>query len=378
MRREAGRLQKAPHAPVGVGDDGRPVSAAAKRLQRLDGARPPAATRGSRAGARPPPRRPSSAVAAGVGEPEAGQQRVEKQRNPLGVRRLGPLEQEGPHRVDGVRLGLPEPVVVEGDAGRAADALAVEVDERAPGVEEDGPDVSSRAEGRARRRFELVGDLVDLAAFGALDEDAQQRLGARVAQEDPSPRAQRVLRRGRRRAAIPSDSSSGTRRATRTLRSVWGIFSSVASSESGRPLSLTIAARTRAVRIPSPAGESGANSVCPEVSPPRAAPVSSISFATLRSPTAARKKRDPLPAEGRLEAVVGHDGADDAAVGQEAAAPPVAGHDPEDVVAVENAAVLVGEDRAVGVAVEGHAEGRAGSRASSPPSRRGAARRSRR
>ena len=67
------------------------------------------------------------------------EQRVEVERDALGVARLRPLEHQRAHRAERLGLGPPERSPVEGDAGRPADALAVDVDERAARVEEDGP-----------------------------------------------------------------------------------------------------------------------------------------------------------------------------------------------------------------------------------------------
>ncbi len=64
--------------------------------------------------------------------------------------------------------------------------------------------------------------------------------------------------------------------------------------------------------------------------------------------------------EGGFEAHVGHGGGDDEVVGQLAAGLEVAGAGEHDGVAVDDVAVLVGEEGAVGVAVEGDAEGGAG------------------
>ena len=66
----------------------------------------------------------------------------------------------------------------------------------------------------------------------------------------------------------------------------------------------------------------------------------------------------PSSRERRLEAEVGHDRPHDAALGQKAAGLPVARNDPEHVVAVEDPPGLVGEDGAVRVPIERHAERR--------------------
>ena len=64
--------------------------------------------------------------------------------------------------------------------------------------------------------------------------------------------------------------------------------------------------------------------------------------------------------EGGFEAHVGHGGGDDEVVGELAAGLEVAGAGEHDGVAVDDVAVLVGEEGAVGVAVEGDAHGGAG------------------
>ena len=66
---------------------------------------------------------------------------------------------------------------------------------------------------------------------------------------------------------------------------------------------------------------------------------------------------DAAALEGGFEAHVGHGGGDDGGVGEEAAGLQVAGGEQEDGVAVDDVAVLVGEEGAVGVAVEGDAHG---------------------
>src|SRR5262249_51398880 len=71
------------------------------------------------------------------------------------------------------------------------------------------------------------------------------------------------------------------------------------------------------------------------------------------------RERDALAGEGRLETPVGHDGADDASGREPPATLPGRGDDPEDVVAVQDAAGLVSEDRPVGAAVVRDAEARA-------------------
>ena len=66
---------------------------------------------------------------------------------------------------------------------------------------------------------------------------------------------------------------------------------------------------------------------------------------------------DAAAFEGGFEAHVGHGGGDDGVVGEEAEGLQVAGGEEEDGVAVDYVAVLVGEEGAVGVAVEGDADG---------------------
>ena len=66
---------------------------------------------------------------------------------------------------------------------------------------------------------------------------------------------------------------------------------------------------------------------------------------------------DAAALEGGFEAHVGHGGGDDGGVGEEAEGLEVAGGEQEDGVAVDDVAVLVGEEGAVGVAVEGDAHG---------------------
>ncbi len=67
--------------------------------------------------------------------------------------------------------------------------------------------------------------------------------------------------------------------------------------------------------------------------------------------------RDAGALEGGFEAHVGHGGGDDGGVGEQAAGVEVAGGEEQDGVAVDDVAVLVGEEGAVGVAVEGDADG---------------------
>ena len=172
------------------------------------------ATRGSPAGA---PRRaaPAARAALLVGrDPEAREQRVEVERHALGVARLRPCRARARRTAaDGLGLRAPEAAVVEGDAGRAADAFAVHVDEGAAGVEEDGPDVLQHAElrarppPRARRRRR-----------GPRRRRGLRR-GCAAAARCPSSGGRRGrVRRGPARRAptastIARDSSSGTRRA---------------------------------------------------------------------------------------------------------------------------------------------------------------------
>ena len=61
--------------------------------------------------------------------------------------------------------------------------------------------------------------------------------------------------------------------------------------------------------------------------------------------------------EGGFEAHVGHGGGDDGGVGEKVAGLEVAGGEEEDGVSVDDVAMLVGEEGAVGVAVEGDAHG---------------------
>ena len=77
----------------------------------------------------------------GVRQAEARQHLREIQRNALRVARPGPLEHEAAHRRYRRGLGRPEERRFVRDARRAADALAVDVDERASRVEQDRADV---------------------------------------------------------------------------------------------------------------------------------------------------------------------------------------------------------------------------------------------
>ena len=97
--------------------------------------------------------------------------------------------------------------------------------------------------------------------------------------------------------------------------------------------------------------------MCPEVSPPSAAPVCVHEPGHVAVADSGAGEGDAFLPQGGFEPEVRHHRADDAARRELALRLPVAGHDPQHVVAVEDPARLVGEDRPVGVPVEGDAEG---------------------
>ncbi len=67
-------------------------------------------------------------------------------------------------------------------------------------------------------------------------------------------------------------------------------------------------------------------------------------------------QRDATAAKIPFETEVGHDGGNDAAILQQAGPLPVTGDQPKNLIAVDEGAVLVGEHRPVGIAIEGNAE----------------------
>ena len=117
-------------------------------------------------------------------------------------------------------------------------------------------------------------------------------------------------------------------------------------------------AAASAVSRPSPVVERPEKRMWPDCSPPRAAPVASICSRTYLSPTGARSILMPRALERGFQAHVGHGGGDDGGVGEQAAGIQVAGGEQQDGVAIDDFAVFVGEEGAVGVAVEGDAHGR--------------------
>ncbi len=82
-------------------------------------------------------------------------------------------------------------------------------------------------------------------------------------------------------------------------------------------------------------------------------------FKDVLVPDGSTEHGDAGALECGFEAHVGHGGCDDDVVGQETASLEVAGGQQEDCVAIDDAAVLVGEEAAVGVSVEGDTKGRA-------------------
>ena len=96
----------------------------------------------------------------------------------------------------------------------------------------------------------------------------------------------------------------------------------------------------------------------PDCSPPSVAPVASICSRTYLSPTGARSILDAGAAECGFKAHIGHGGGDDGGIGELVAGVEVTGGEQEDGIAVDDIAVFVGEEDAVGVPVKGNAEGR--------------------
>ena len=120
---------------------------------------------------------------------------------------------------------------------------------------------------------------------------------------------------------MASVSSMGARRPTRTLRSVCGIFSSVASSDSLRPLARTIVDRIERGQDPVAGRRQGSQQhVARRLAAERGAGLvhqaRHVAVADGRP-----AEGDALLRERRLEAEVGHDRPDDAARGQQALAP---------------------------------------------------------
>ncbi len=110
------------------------------------------------------------------------------------------------------------------------------------------------------------------------------------------------------------------------------------------------------MRRPSPVVERPEKMMWPDCSPPRAAFGGEHLLEDVLVADGGAKHLDAGALERGFEAHVGHGGGDDGGVGEKAAGLEVARGEEEDGVAVDDAAVLVGEEGAVGVAVEGDAE----------------------
>ena len=89
-------------------------------------------------------------------EPQALEHPVEVEGDPLRVPGGGVLEHEGANGRDRVGFGLAKPLGLPRQAGGLADALAVDVNERAAGVEENRPNALHASSARTTASSRLA------------------------------------------------------------------------------------------------------------------------------------------------------------------------------------------------------------------------------
>ncbi len=139
-------------------------------------------------------------------------------------------------------------------------------------------DAEAAFSGAARRAEHLAGDaddalrhLADAGLVLALDHDAEQRLGARVAHQHAAALAEGVLGARDRRLQRPAPSRRRGLRPTGTLSSTCGkrLHHLRAARRAARPVSTISASTASAVISPSPVVLWSRKTMCPDCSPPR-------------------------------------------------------------------------------------------------------------
>ena len=190
-----------------------------------------------------------------------------------------------------------------------------------------------------------------------LDHHAHERLGARAAHQHPAPVAELGLdlahRRLHRRRGVEVDRP---RRAARSRAPAGRRVIAAASADSGTPRRATRSATISPVSTPSPVVARSANTMWPDCSPPIARSCAAIAAVTFRSPTGVSTMPTPAPASARRSPRFDITVTDDRVVAQHPALVPVERGHHHDLVAVDELAVLVDRDHAVGVAVERETE----------------------
>ena len=192
------------------------------------------------------------------------------------------------------------------------------------------------------------------------DHDAQQRLGAGVADEQASASPSRRSTSATDAATAGTVCQSGFA-LTRTFSSTCGnAFSREASSARDRPVAVMTWSTLSAVTRPSPVYRRSEKMTWPDCSPPSDRSSRDQLFHHVLVAHRAAHEPDARLAQRDLEADVAHDGGDDRPVLQPARGVQVAGSQQHDRVAVDDPPAFVGEDRAVAIAVERDAEPAAG------------------
>ena len=167
-------------------------------------------------------------------------------------------------------------------------------------------------------------------------------LGGRRGRPRRRPRRRPRLRAGGRgRCAAPAAAGSWRRRPARRAE---------------RPEWRTTSSSCTAVSRPSPVVARSPKITCPLCSPPSSRPRSAIAASTCWSPTGTSTTSMPCACHAATEPEVGHHGDDHGVAGEHLALVPVDGGDGDDLVAVDEPALGIDGERAVGVAVEGDAD----------------------
>ena len=211
------------------------------------------------------------------------------------------------------------------------------------------------ADGLAQRARQLAGDRLDGPRLDPLDHDPGEELGPGIADENAAAPGDPLLGARHQVRRSPGCSRRGSLSRTFTFRRTWGARTRRGPVARGTRVAATEAATWRPVRVPSPVVVRSARMRCPDCSPPRsdAEPVHLLHDVAVADGGA--DEPDPAGGQGLLEPPVRHDRPDDGAgllpLPLELERP-----EEEDVVAVEDAPLAVGEHRAIGVAVEGQPE----------------------